>query len=99
MPGDQAPAPPRRNRVTRMSRTIAAAAVATIPLIILSGCGIGGIGGGTPPVEFEELQSAVIQIQAQGTFVEPGTLEASETAGRGSGFLISDSGIAVTNNH
>ena len=45
------------------------------------------------------LQSAVIQIQAQGTFVEPGTLEASETAGRGSGFLIDPSGIAVTNNH
>ncbi len=85
--------------VTRMSRTIAAAALATASLIALSGCGIGGIGGGAAPVEFEDLQSAVIQIQAQGTFVEPGTLEASETAGRGSGFLISDSGIAVTNNH
>jgi serine protease Do len=99
MPGDQALAPALEELVTRTSRTIAAAALATIPLLILSGCGIGGIGGGAKPVDFEDLQSAVIQIQAQGTFVEPGTLEPSETAGRGSGFLISDSGIAVTNNH
>ena len=81
-----------------MARSIPAAALAVVPLLVLSGCGIGGVSG-PPPVDFEELQSAVIQIQAQGTFVEPGTLDASETAGRGSGFLISSSGIAVTNNH
>jgi len=83
--------------VTRIPKSLAAAALTAVPLIVLSGCA-GGIGG-PAPVGFEKLQSAVIQIQAQGTFVEPGTLEASETAGRGSGFLIDPSGIAVTNNH
>ncbi len=45
-----------------------------------------------------DVKSAVIQIEAQGTFVDPEFGEYSG-AGRGSGFIIDPSGLAVTNNH
>ena len=51
-------------------------------------------GGG---VDFADVQSATLQIEAFGTFVSPEG--AFEAAGRGSGFLISSDGVAVTNNH
>ncbi len=47
----------------------------------------------------EEAKSAVIQIEAQGTFVDPEFGTQYNAAGRGSGFIIDPSGIAVTNNH
>ncbi len=47
----------------------------------------------------EEAKSATIQIEAQGSFVDPEFGELLNTAGRGSGFIIDPSGIAVTNNH
>jgi serine protease Do len=47
----------------------------------------------------EGVKSAVIQIEAQGSFVEPGVGLQMNMAGRGSGFIIDPSGIAVTNNH
>ncbi len=50
------------------------------------------------PVGFEDVQSATIQIEAVGSFVSPEE-GGYEVAGRGSGFLISRDGIAVTNNH
>ncbi|RLD90353.1 MAG: peptidase S1, partial [Bacteroidetes bacterium] len=44
-----------------------------------------------------DVKSAVVQIEAQGTFVDP---EGEYTgAGRGSGFIIDPSGLAITNNH
>ncbi len=45
-----------------------------------------------------DVRDAVIQIEAEGTFVDP---EFGEYigAGRGSGFIIDPSGLAVTNNH
>lgn len=46
-----------------------------------------------------EVQRAVIQIEAQGTFVTPDEGTNYNAAGRGSGFIIDESGIAVTNNH
>lgn len=71
----------------------------------LAGCGIGpgaaddaAKGGGSGAVAFDDVQSAVIQLEAQGTFVDPET-GGYETAGRGSGFLISEDGLAITNNH
>lgn len=64
---------------------------------MLGACSI--VIGGPTPVGFTDVQSATVQIQAQGTFIDPGTTAASETAGRGSGFLIDPSGVAVTNNH
>lgn len=47
----------------------------------------------------EEVKDAVIQIEAQGSFVEPGVGLQVNVAGSGSGFVIDESGIAVTNNH
>ena len=44
-----------------------------------------------------DVKSAVVQIEAQGTFVDP---EGEYTgAGYGSGFIIDPSGLAITNNH
>lgn len=47
----------------------------------------------------EGVKNAVIQIEAQGTFVNPDFTVSYNTAGLGSGFIIDPSGIAVTNNH
>lgn len=46
-----------------------------------------------------DLKKATIQIEAQGTFVDPQVGTVYNGAGRGSGFIIDPSGIAVTNNH
>ena len=48
---------------------------------------------------FQDVQSAIIQIEAQGSFVDPAEGLQLNAAGRGSGFIIDESGIAVTNNH
>jgi serine protease Do len=60
----------------------------------------------TPVVEksgavssLDELESAVIQIAAEGSFVDPQEGLLLNQAGYGSGFIIDESGIAVTNNH
>ena len=45
------------------------------------------------------VKNAVIQIEAQGTFVNPDFTVSFNSAGLGSGFIIDPSGIAVTNNH
>ncbi|MCA9951563.1 MAG: trypsin-like peptidase domain-containing protein [Anaerolineales bacterium] len=47
----------------------------------------------------EAVKNAVIQIEAQGTFVDPEFGMQYNAAGTGSGFIIDPSGIAVTNNH
>jgi serine protease Do len=47
----------------------------------------------------DSVRQAVIQIEAQGTFVDPQVGTRFNVAGSGSGFIIDESGIAVTNNH
>ena len=47
----------------------------------------------------EDVKKATIQIEAQGTFVDPQVGTVYNAAGRGTGFIIDPSGIAVTNNH
>lgn len=47
----------------------------------------------------DDVRSATIQIEAQGTFIDPQVGLQVNVAGRGSGFIIDPSGIAVTNNH
>jgi serine protease Do len=46
-----------------------------------------------------DAQNAVIQIESDGTFVDPQVGLVVNGAGRGSGFFIDSSGLAVTNNH
>jgi S1-C subfamily serine protease len=46
-----------------------------------------------------DVKKATIQIESQGTFIDPQVGLVVNGAGRGSGFIIDPSGIAVTNNH
>ena len=46
-----------------------------------------------------DAQNAIIQIESDGTFIDPQVGLVVNGAGRGSGFFIDPSGIAVTNNH
>ena len=48
---------------------------------------------------FQDSIMSTIQIEAQGSFIDPDFGMQLNTAGRGSGFIIDPSGIAVTNNH
>jgi serine protease Do len=47
----------------------------------------------------EDVKQAVVQIVAEGTFIDPEFGLQVNAAGSGSGFIIDPSGIAVTNNH
>lgn len=47
----------------------------------------------------DDVKSATIQIEAVGSFVDPQVGTILNAAGRGSGFIIDPSGIAVTNKH
>jgi S1-C subfamily serine protease len=47
----------------------------------------------------QDVQKATIQIESEGTFEDPQEGLVVNGAGRGSGFIIDPSGIAVTNNH
>jgi len=47
----------------------------------------------------EDIESAVIQIVAEGSFIDPEFGQQLNTAGSGSGFIIDEEGHAVTNNH
>jgi serine protease Do len=47
----------------------------------------------------EDVKSAVIQIEAEGTFRDPEQGLLMNASGRGSGFIVDPSGIAITNNH
>ncbi|MBX3068407.1 MAG: serine protease [Cryobacterium sp.] len=89
----------QRQSERTVARGVALFAVASATAISLSSCFPGGLPSGPQPVDFKHVQSATIQIQAQGTFVPIGTTEPTEQAARGSGFIIDPSGIALTNNH
>ena len=86
------------------TRALAGALTAGAAAIALAGCNLIALPGGGAPAEpgkavgFEQVQQAVIQIEARGTFVDP-QYGGYEGAGRGSGFIISEDGLAVTNNH
>ncbi len=91
----------RRTPARIRSRASRVAALVAVPATLtLSSCFPISLGGahddGT--VDFDGVQSATIQIEAVGTFVDPSE-GGYEAAGRGSGFVIDESGIAVTNNH
>lgn len=90
---------PKTRSMQRSVRSVGLIAAVSSATLMLSSCMAFGGQIGKPPVDFKGVQSATIQIQAQGTFIPAGTTEPSETAGRGSGFFIDPSGIAITNNH
>ncbi|GAA3742549.1 hypothetical protein GCM10022239_17590 [Leifsonia bigeumensis] len=90
---------PHTTTMRRTMRSIALIATASIAAFTLSSCFSVNVEAGPKPVDFKGVQSATIQIQAQGTFIPAGTTQPSESAARGSGFIIDPSGIAVTNNH
>jgi serine protease Do len=75
---------------------ISALAGATAVVAVLAGCVPTAPSNG--PVGFDGVQSATIQLEAVGTFVSPEE-GGYESAGRGSGFIITSDGLAVTNNH
>ncbi|MBP6016355.1 MAG: serine protease [Candidatus Promineofilum sp.] len=55
--------------------------------------------GPTAATSFQDAINATVQIEAQGSFIDPEFGMQLNSAGRGSGFIIDPSGIAVTNNH
>lgn len=56
-------------------------------------------GEGGAVSSLQEVESATVRIVAEGTFMDPEFGEIQNAAGSGSGFIIDESGIAVTNNH
>lgn len=49
--------------------------------------------------KLSDVQDAVVQIEAEGTFLDPEFGLQVNSAGRGTGFIIDPDGYAVTNNH
>ncbi len=47
----------------------------------------------------EDVRPAIVRIVGTGTFAEPGGGVQANVPGSGSGFIIDESGVAVTNNH
>ncbi|MGX5680222.1 S1C family serine protease [Schumannella luteola] len=81
----------------RTRRVLGVTAAALVIPTTLTGCFFGP--QGPQSVDFDGVQSATIQLQAEGSFVAPGTLDPTPFGSRGSGFFISSDGLAVTNNH
>jgi len=52
-----------------------------------------------PATSLADVRRSVVQIEAQGSFVDPQFGLQLNQAGRGSGFVIAADGLAVTNNH
>ncbi|ALJ20502.1 S1C family serine protease [Microbacterium sp. No. 7] len=94
---------PQTRRVLSFARGALVASLA----VALSGCGaaipVVDPSQSAPPaassVGFDDVQTATVYIKGKGTFIDPGSVAPAENRWIGSGFIISESGIAVTNNH
>jgi serine protease Do len=49
--------------------------------------------------DISQVEQSVVKIAAEGTFIDPEVGEQRNSAGVGSGAIISDDGLVVTNNH
>ncbi len=78
--------------------------------LLLASCGGAEPEAGTGPdvevapaaglvTKLDDVMKAIVQIEAQGTFIDPEFGLQENAAGSGSGFIIDPSGLAVTNNH
>jgi serine protease Do len=93
------------------SRKVVFSVVFAVLFVASLACSAGGGGGTSEPggVEapssgkavssLDDVKSATIQIEAVGSFVDPQVGAVFNSAGRGSGFIIDPSGLAVTNKH
>ncbi|WP_243074899.1 S1C family serine protease [Microbacterium sp. SS28] len=90
-----------RRSSDRSRRFPVALAVGAAAALLLSGCGAAGEEpeSGPDPAGFDDLQSATVYIKGQGTFIDPGSLDPAEGRWIGSGFVVSDEGRVITNNH
>jgi serine protease Do len=53
----------------------------------------------TADFDISQVEQSVVKIAAEGTFIDPEVGEQRNSAGVGSGVIISDDGLVVTNNH
>ncbi|MDO8309492.1 MAG: trypsin-like peptidase domain-containing protein [Actinomycetota bacterium] len=88
--------------------------LSALALVVVSGCSSGSDAESSAAPEtsaataaasdgaitsYKDAQKAVIQIVADGEYVDIMTGEATQSSGAGSGFIIDPTGIAVTNAH
>lgn len=68
--------------------------------VLLTSCFPAGPDDDKPAaVDFDHIKDATVRIYAEGTFVEPGTLDSVDGGWYGSGFIVDPSGLIVTNYH
>ncbi len=110
--GAWSPDPPRRsgpNRGVIIAIVVVVALIAAgIAAAVIAGGGDDGGDDDTPAApadgaglvrDVQDVETASVRIVAQGSFTDPEVGLVDNAAGSGSGFIISDDGIAVTNNH
>ena len=87
-----------RTTVTTGRRAASVIAISAATALLTACLGLPGTSG-PPPVDFKHVEDATVRIYAEGTFIEPGTLDPYEGGWFGSGFIVDPSGLIVTNYH
>ena len=90
------------SRSSRLGRKAVAIVAMSAAAVLLTSClppAITEDRGDADAVDFDHIKDATVRIYAEGTFVEPGTLDPYEGGWYGSGFIVDPSGLIVTNYH